>query len=81
MQTRIKELVRKIAFAKASIKVIISGKGNIGSVKTISPVSPENKNVHFIHFVSLSPEKSFDAKIKDKLINKLPIPSIAPGIE
>lgn len=70
MQTRIKELVRKIAFAKASIKVIIRGKGSIGSVKTISPVSPENKNVHFIHFVSLSPEKSFDAKIKDKLINK-----------
>lgn len=70
MLIRIKELMSNIAFAKASKSVIISGKGNSGSVNTISPVIPEESNVHFIHFVSLPPEKRFDPKIKDKLMNK-----------
>ncbi|MCE5345377.1 MAG: hypothetical protein LLG13_03665 [Bacteroidales bacterium] len=57
-------MIRKIAFEKASFKVIIGGRGKSGSVKTTNPVSPDNRSVHFIHFENLSPEKSFDAKIK-----------------
>ncbi len=59
-----------IAFAEATIKTIIIGKGKSGLVKITSPVSPENRNDRLIHFESLFPEKSLDAEMRDKHINK-----------
>lgn len=61
---------RRIAFAKAIIKIIVVGKGKRGLVKIENPVSPENRNNRLIHLESIFPEKSFDAKTRDKLINK-----------
>jgi hypothetical protein len=36
----------------------------------ISPESPENRNDRLIHLEILLPEKSLDADIRDKHINK-----------
>jgi hypothetical protein len=72
---------RNNAFANAIKSVTKRGKGKIGSVKTINPVTPDKKKVRRNQLESLSPENIPDAEINDKLMNPYPIPSSAPGRE
>jgi len=68
-QINVNATIRNRAFVNASVNVAKSGKGKIGSVKTISPVKPDKRKVHRNHIASLSPENIPDAEINDKLMN------------